>query len=311
MARQTVEEWIPVQWDSTVIKRITATSAVEALARRVPMSSETVQVPRSGSMTVEVVAKGAAYGEDVATNDTVLLTARKFGKTVRFAQEDIRNARSSAGAGIDIVRTKMEDWGTAYARTFDNATLGVTGTSNGTTIPFTSVYKAVRTANADTGYVADANYIATGGNLTYQDLSDVLAIGETSDYYDEGKQIIIAHPSFKGLLRTIVGSDGHPILTGGGGATPSTLFETTPIRWSLGARTSPTMTGTPTGNPLLIVANRDLMILGDHSGPESATALPDSGVAFMTDEQIMKMRCIRGFAVGHESGFAVIEKTAS
>lgn len=301
VARNTFEAWIPEEYGSTVIQRVQDTSAVEALGRSEPMGTDTKHVPRAGDVDVAVVPKGNAYDEDVATNDEVLLTAVKFGKVIRVADEDLQDIGSAK-----IVEGKKLNWATGFGVLFDNATLGVTAAANGTTIPFTSVYKAVRTTNAATSYTADNNYVS--GTATLTSLSNTLAKVEGSNYFSEADIVVIAHPTFRSALRGVVDTTGRPIFNESPAGTPDTLFGH-PIRWSLGAKTHATATKSPTGNPLLIVANRNLLIVGKRSGPESVLAGADTGAAFLTDEALLKMRARRGFVVGNENGVAVFEKT--
>ncbi|WP_018502993.1 phage major capsid protein [Parafrankia discariae] len=301
MARQTFEAWIPEEFGSNVIQIINQTSAVEALGRPETMTTDTKHVPRSGAVDVETIAKGSPYGEDTAANDEVLLTARKFGKAIRIADEDLKDAPEN------IIAVKQQDWAVGYAKFFDNATLGTSGTENGTTVPFTSVYKALRTTNAATGYTADDNYTVTGsGGPTYDVLSATLSKVENGDWWDQGVMRILAHPAFRGAFRGVKDSQGRPIFIAGLAGTPDTLFDV-PVRWSLGAKTSATASKSPAGKPLLVVVNTDLLIVGRRSGPESMVAGADTGAAFLSDEAILKMRARRGFTIGHEKAFAILE----
>lgn len=304
-ARNTFEDWIPEEWDSAVIQRVNQMSAIEAVARRHPMATDTKHVPRSAGFGVAAVAKGGTYSEDVSANDDVLLTARKFGSAIRIAEEDLQDSAA------DIVATKRTDWATSYGKFIDQACLAVTGTENGGTVPFTSLYKSLRTTNSDTSYTADANYVASASAsaVTYDQLSTVLGLAEDSDYWDDGTALVIAHPSFKRKLREIKDGQSRPIFVagqGGDSGTPDTLFGHR-VRWSLGAKTHATATDTPSGNPILAVGNADFLFLGVRSGPESATAGSDSGPAFLTDEALLKMRSRRGFAVAHEKAWAILE----
>lgn len=306
MARADFDAWIPEEYDSNVVQRVRQTSAVEAYGRHYPMSSETRHVPRSAGMEVEGIPKGGTYSEDQSEHDEVLLTARKSGSAISIAEEDRQDSH------VDILETKRLDWATSWAKWFDNACLGVTaaeGSPDYKAAPYTSVYKAIRTANADTGYAADDNYVAATGTVTYDDLSEVLSRVETGDYWDDADALVIAHPAFKRILRGIKDDQNRPIFVagqGGDSGTPATLFEHL-LRFSLGCRTSTAATSSPTGNPLLIACNRQLLKVGDRSGPEWAVAGADTGIGFMTDEAKLKMRARRGFAVGHEAGFAVLE----
>lgn len=308
MARNTFEDWIPEEWDSKVIQRVNQVSVVESEATPYPMSTDTRHIPRSAGVDVNGVAKGDAYGEDENVNDDVLLTAKKAGRAIRIADEDLQDSN------VAILEQKRVDWATSWAKYMDNACLAVTAAVSGVTVPFLSVYKAIRTTNADTDYTADDNYVAsaTGSALTYNDLSEVLGKVEGGDYWDEGLTLVIAHPSLRERIRNIKDDQNQPIFVrgqGGDAGTPDTLFGHR-IRWSLGAKTSATAVHNPTGNPLLIVVNKEFLAIGKRSGPESHVAGPDSGAAFLTDEALLKMRARRAFALTHEKAAAVLEVVA-
>lgn len=301
MARNTMEAWIPEENDSTVIQRVNAGSGVERFARRVPMTTDVRNHPRSAGVGVETVAKGGTYGEDTSSNDAVVLTARKFGKAIRIAEEDLEDTL------VDVVEQKQTDWATSYAKFLDNAALAVTAAENGTTVPFTSVYKALTTTNAATGYTANDNLTQSGtGGTTYDTLSAALGLVEGGDYFDEGAVVIIAHPAYRAKFRGIKDDQGNPVFIQGLAGTPDTLFGHE-VQWSAGARTSATATDSPTGNPLLVIANRNYMLLGVRSGPESIFIDGRDGASALTDEAILKMRARRAFAVGHEGAFAIHE----
>ncbi|WP_354643866.1 phage major capsid protein [Kitasatospora camelliae] len=300
MARNTYEAWIPEEWDSAVITRINQISAVEAKASRVPMGSDTRHHPRSAGMGVDVVDKGGTYGEDTSTNDDVTLTAKKFGKAVRVAEEDINDSVAS------ILATKMKDWGVSYAKIIDNACLAVTA-APGTGVPFTSLYSLLHTTDATLGYTADTNITvaATAGSPTYAEFSTSLGNLEAGDYFDPATTVAIAHPSFRKYLRGVVDTTNEPIFIQGLAGTPDTIFGV-PITWSLGARTSPTATAAPTGRPLMCFVSTDLMLLGIRSGPESVFIDGRDGLSALTDESILKMRARRGWAYGHPAGAAIL-----
>lgn len=299
MARNTFEAWIPEEYDSKVIQRITQTSVVEAVASRVPMSSDTRHAPRSAGMGVEVIDKGSAYGEDTSLNDDVILTAKKFGKVLRIAEEDINDALP------DTLAVKMSDWGVSYAKILDNASLAVTA-APGTGVPFTSLYYLLHTTDATIGYTADSNITVAGsGGATYDDFSTTIGLVESGDYYDPATMIAIAHPSFKKSLRGIKDGQQRPIFVEGLAGTPDTIFSV-PIKWSLGARTSATATASPTGRPLMAFVSTDLMLLGVRSGPESVFIDGRDGTSALTDESLLKMRARRGWAYGHPAGASIL-----
>jgi HK97 family phage major capsid protein len=306
---QSFDAWIPEEWGGSVITKIRATSAVESYARREPMGSDVKHVPRSGGMSfVGAVPISTAYTEDGATNDVVTLTARKLGKVLRVAEEELRDTAQVA----NIIQTKQLDWARSYAVGFDNATLAVTASSaNTTTVPYVSLYAAL------TAYNSASNVTQAGTGLGYTDLSNTFAKVEQSNFWSDGEMVVIAHPGYRQVLRNILDSSNRPIFNessagfagGGQGGPVDTLFGM-PIAWSLGAKTSAVSTDTPTGHPLLFIGNRNYIILGDRSGPEYMLAGADSGPAFLTDEALLKVRIRRGFVTGQEAAWSVLEKTA-
>ena len=384
MALHTIEPWIPEAWEGPVVQKIMQDSVVEAIGRPEPMTTATKHVPRSGGMGLDVLGKGDTYSEDSSTDDEILLTARKLGRAISLAEEDLADTASLA----NVIDVKRLDWATSYAKGFDNGTLAVVGAeSMAADRPFTSVYQAVRTTDSNISYTADANYVLAGDNLgavtftdsgdvvtfnqphglavndrvvsgtvttttgitagttyyvltvpstttvtlsatsggatlalttngsaismtklgvTYSSLSRTLGLYESSDWFDPTRTGVIAAPTFLQAVRDVKDTQGRPIFQQGANGSADTLFGY-PIRWSLGARVTTAASAAPTGNPLLIVGNRDLLIVGRRSGPESYVADAASGVGFLTDETKLKVRARRAFAVGHPAGLAVLE----
>lgn len=309
MSRETFEDWIAVETGDSAIQALVKASVTERLGRPEPMASDTKQVPRSGAFAITAVAKGAAYGETSGTNGYVELIARKAGGVCRIAEEDLLDS------SVDILSVKRNDAARNMALFFDNATLGCSAAANGTTVLYTSVYKAVRTTDSGTSYTADDNYVS--GSASYDNLSSTLGKVEDSIWFDESNLFVAASPAFKQVLRGIKDDNGNPIFQQGSGGSPDMLFGY-PIEWTMGARTSATNTATPAGNPLIIIGNRDLLIKGMAKlSPTIATPNPgfalqraNTGVGFLTDEALMKAAMRRGFAVGAANAFAVFEKTS-
>lgn len=310
MARNTYEAWIPEEFGSNVIQKVTQTSALEAYAQRVPMATQTRSTPRSAGVGVGMVAKGGTYSEDVSTNDDVVLRAQKFAQGVRIAEEDIDDSLA------DILEAKKVDWGTAYAKMLDNACLAVTAAKGTSGCAFDSLYYLLTQSDSNTSYTGNANITqtATGGAVTYANLSTAAGIYETGDYFDEAESLAIAHPTFKKLLRGVLDDQHRPIFQEGstgvpGGAqgrTADTIFGYR-VHWSLGAKTSAAPTPTPTGHPLLIIGNPMYLLLGVRSGPESVFIDGRGGLSALTDESILKLRARRGFAPGVEQAFSILE----
>lgn len=310
MSRETFEDWIPIENGDTAIQALNRGSVIERLARPEPMASDTKWVPRSGTFAVTGIAKGGSYTETSGTNDYVEIIARKAGGAIRLAEEDL-----GGDSPVDIIQTKKNDAARNMGYFFDNGTIGCSGTENGTTIPWTSIYKSVLTADTNVSYSASANYVS--GSATYANLSGTLAKVEDSIWFDEGQIFVVASPVFKQRFREIVDTSGRPIFFDGGGATPSTLFGY-PVNFTVAARVSGTATYAPTGNPLLVFGNRDLAIKGmaklsphiASPNPGFAIQRADTGIGFLTDEALMKAAMRRAFKVGAANAFAVFEKTS-
>lgn len=314
MARNTMEAWLREEQGSDIIRRLEFYSVGETRLRSVPMSGNTKSEPRMVDMSVGVVAKGAAYGEDTALNDEVLLTAVKFGSALRIAEEDIDDGI------VNVIEAKKASWVTSFAVLFDNAIFATNAAANGGTVPFTSVYKALRTTNAATGYTADANWAATVGAITYDDISDLAGEVEGSGYASGSSDIYVAHPSFKGIVRKIKNSQGDPIFTASPRTgDPDTLFGY-PVLWSNGAVVTTAASSTQAvvagggaagaaGNPLLFFGNPDFAIVGKRSGIESVVIDGRDGLSALTDETILKVRARRAFVLAHEKAWAVLEVT--
>lgn len=316
--------WIAVETGDVAIQALMQNSAVELLARPEPMATDTKQVPRSGDFAIGSVAKGAAYTETTGVNDYVQLIARKAGGVLRVAEEDLVDTT------VDILATKRQGAARNMAKFFDNATLGTSAAENGTTVLYTSVYKALRTTNSASGdfaYTADTNYqavtaatwAALGASGAYGALNTLVGKYEQSNFFDEGSGIVIAHPTFKALFRGLVDLNGRPIFNETptvSGIQRAELFGY-PVTWSMGAKVSATNTSSPTGNPLLFIGNRDFLIKGmANLSPQIASPNPGfaiqrskAGVGFLTDEALMKAAMRRGFNIGTENAFAVLERT--
>lgn len=312
MSAINVDSWMPEDLQSVVIVKVSQNSFAETYMAKKTMTTQTKSFPRSGGATVFEVARSGVYSEDANTNDDIVITAKKFGTVFRIAEEDIDDSLP------DVLDTKKTDWGTAYAKYIDNATLATTGAVS-STVPFLSVYYVVTHVDASTGYTANANYLSLTGTgstgtpatVTYAALSHLFGLLESGEYFDESTVMAVAHPSVKRQIREILDSQNRPIFinaqngTGGTASLPS-LFEY-PLKWSLGAKTSATATQSPTGNPLIVAANVNYLFLGVRSGPESVVIDGKDGAAALTDETLLKVRARRGFGVAIPSACAVLE----
>ncbi len=66
------------------------------------------------------------------------------------------------------------------------------------------------------------------------------------------------------------------------------------------------MLGAPAGNDLLIFGNRQFLKRGDRSAPE--TLIDQARAQDSTDDLAVKFRTRKGFGLGHEKAFALLER---
>lgn len=313
-----VQNWIPIEYDSDVVQRVKMESAIERWARRYPMKTSTREIPRSAGLTVTA---DTTYADDASVNDKVVLTARRFVSRFSIDEDDLSDANSR----MDVIASKGIDWAISYADTFDNACLGVTGAESATPAnhrPFTSLYKSLRTTDGAV-YSADTNYTGWNGTQTrilaapdgtssYEKLSSTFTLVEKGKYWSPADMKVIAHPSWRGVLRLTLDGNGAPIFEESAYIDSvtqrpvDTLFGTD-IAWSRGCKTtSAGCTDSPDGNPLLFYVNTRYIARGDRSGPETLT--DNARAQDDTDAYSVKFRTRRAFKINHQMAAAVCEK---
>ncbi len=320
------EAWIYDENDARVIQKNLQTSAVELVGRPEPMGAAVKRVPRGGGFTVAAVAKGGTYAVGTTSNDDIELVARKVGGSEQISDEDLNDPK------VDVLLPLRRAAATALATFFDNACLGTSAAGNGTTVLYDSVLRAVRTngdaSSIESSYTADDNYatatktnfVATlsGATTGYGLLSDWLAKYEESEFFDEENSFVVAHPKLKNLLRNVKDGQGNPMLVPLGTVNdrPSYGILGYQTIWSRGARVTAVSTQNPTtGNPLLIIGNREHLIRGDAqlqpwipaSAPGFAFQTSANGAGFDNDTGKMKAAIRRGFKVGIRPAFSVLE----
>ena len=259
------------------------------------MASRTKSVPRFVADAPVVVAEGDEIPAASTTLDEVVLTAKKYAKLFHISEEDLNDSLP------DVLTTYKREWASRWARKFDNACLGVTAAGDGDDgQPFTSLYRAVYT-----NPVGASQIIQTAGALTFEDISNALGLVESSSKFDAANTVFMAHPKMIAHLRNMQTTAGNMVLPNPLAAQPGSLFGY-PLVVSYGAATSAAATDAPTGNPLLIVGNRQMLINGVRGGVESVVS---RDAEFARDGVVLKTRIRRGFAVADASAFAIVEKT--
>lgn len=315
--RQDLEVLIPTEFSQTALTALMQTSAVEQVARPETMTSDTKDVPRFGGFTVATVAKGADYGFSTNTPDVVELIASKIGGAAKIAEEDLVDTVT----GESTMRKYEAEAGSALAVHYDNACLGVTAARNGTTVKYTSVYRTLSqnqttpwgsyTGNANIKQVETSDF---AGLVGYNAIVDWLALYEESLFFDEANTFVLASPSFKARFRKILDANNLPIFTEPRSGEQASFFGYT-HKWTRGARANATDSQAPTGNPLMIVGNAQMLINGRArtsagmapGNPGTQWQRAASGIGFLSDEAIMKATMRRGFACAVPQAFAILE----
>lgn len=296
MARNDIDAtgWLVEQRDSTLVKAFRATSVVDSEYRPINMTANTVRIPRIQDMDVQVIAKGGAYPEDTSGADTVAISAVKIGGALRIAEEDTDDDKLA-----DFLNEKKNSAGSSFAKKLDNAALGTTAADNNLTVPFTSLYRALTTADASTGYVASANY-RSGTTFDRAALSGLLEVVENTDYFDEDDLVAIAHPGFRRILRDMVDTTGRPLFMTDfvNGRQVDRIFNVR-LRYTTGAKTSATAVtknagaggaAGVAGNPLFAFVQRSAAVIGRRKPLESVVIPGRDGLSALTDEDILKVR---------------------
>jgi HK97 family phage major capsid protein len=283
---------------STVIQDLIANSAVERFARREAMASRTKSVPRFVGDAPVVVAEGAEIPASDPTLDEIVLTARKYAQLMHISEEDVNDQL------VDTLSVYKREWASRFARKFDNACLGVTAAGDGDDgQPYTSLYRAVATSPS----APVSQIIQTGGAMSYDDLNNALGFVENSNKFDSANTVWMAHPKMLKEIRAMVKGNNDLVLPDPLAGTPGSLFGY-PLVISYGAATSTAATDSPTGNALLIVGNRQMLINGVRGGVESVVS---RDAEFARDGVVLKTRVRRGFAVADADAFAIVEKTGA
>ena len=281
---------------STVIQDLIANSAVERYARREAMASRTKSVPRFVGDAPVVVAEGDEIPASAPTLDEIVLTARKYAQLIHISEEDVNDQL------VDTLSVYKREWASKWARKYDNACLGVTAAGDGDDgQPYTSLYRAISPGAAGT------NLITATTALTYAQLNSALGIVEDSSKFDSANTVWMAHPKMLKEIRGMVKGNSDLVLPDPLAGTPGSLFGY-PLVISYGAATSAAASASPTGNPLLIVGNRQMLINGVRGGVESVLS---RDAEFARDGVVLKTRIRRGFAVADADAFAIVEKTGA
>lgn len=300
-----LDNWISPAVNQNVLVPVQE-SAFEKATWKVEMSTESEYVPIAAANSF----KGYAAGQTIALNDTT--EARVQLTLVDLCSADtIPAAKMNDSLGVEkTLVTKQSRMLFDLAVQLDNAGYATTAAANGGTVPFNSVYRQVKAATP-------ANVVVTAGALTFAHVSNAVATAENSDFAND--IVIVAHVSLKGKIRSITDGDGRFVFADGGlvNNVGDTLFGY-PVIWSRGLKTSAAISGAPTGNALLVVAPRQMIISGEGNLPGVPDALPGfavqdsaNGVGFLSNSWTVKACVRRALVVADTASVGIVEITAS
>lgn len=272
MAKSNVSAWTPVTKDTNIALQSVQDSAVMRAAGFARVLQGPVEVPR---LLNGVVNGGCDLTDGESAGDTVTMYPYIFNGKEVLCDDQIVSASTGDAA---VFNAFDANWLNSFHVAFDNAALGVSGARSGTVTdfrPYTSIYKAVRTADSGAGYTADANYAT--GPLTYDSASAMLGKLEASKYGNPASTVLFAHPALKAGFRGIKDDNDRPIFMEGATVVDDTLFGYR-VFWTLGAIVSTNFKMTSTTNPLLIAVNSQYLAWGQGRPEVNAPAAPSSRI---------------------------------
>lgn len=306
MAATSLSTWVPVLKESFAVGREVQDSAVVATARLRNMESNQVDVPRFANADVGV---GDTLTDDTNLADTASMFSQLFNGKFLVSEAEYEDSPA------DAVEAYVAEWLNSFNMAYDNASIGVTAARSGTAsakAPYTSIYKAVRTADTGTAYTADANYTATGtGGLTYANLNAALGKVEGTKFWTPNSGVVYIHPALRDDIRGLLGSNNQPIFVEsssgypGGGVRPVYNLFGYPAYFTFGANTSSSFAMTEAGKPLIVFVNRQKLVHGNRIAPESRFINANLNTSAL--QHTIQARARKGFVLTVPNAASVLE----
>jgi hypothetical protein len=310
MAAADFSAWTPIIWDDQVVQREVQPSVIYDTARLMNMVSNTYEIPR---FTNANVSGGSTLTDDTNNGDVVNLYSYQYNG--KFTLDEAQVEDSPA----DVVAANTFEWMNSYHMSYDNACLGVSAARSTTVTnyqPYNSVLYTVQTSDSDVGYTGGTNYVKTGSaGLTYDYASQGLGFVENTRFWNDTNGISIIHPSLKRSIRGVKDGQGRPIFVEstagfpGGGTRPQYELFGLPAYFSFGAIVSQNFQGplglAATGNPLIIFANRRMLVRGDRIGPQAQFI--NANININALQHTLQFRARQGFAATVPQAFGVVE----
>jgi len=301
MAVRNITSWIPVPLLPGIEQGVLQPSAVEAIATRRPMTSDSDEIPRLFGADV---GGGVTLTEDTHDGSKITRYSYLYNGLQSFNEDELEDSAEDALAAYSY------EWLNELNVAFDNAALGITGARSSTESdkrPYTSVYKAIITADAEAGYTENTNLVQ--GACSYTNLSSTFNKVEVTRYWSDANMAVLAHPTLRHSLRGLVDDQHRPIFieANGTNVAQDTIFGK-PIRWTTGAVTSPSFAMAVAGNPLLIIVNRRNLVYGPRIAPQSRLIPASMNAAALVT--YLQHRARQSAVLTVPQAAAVFEKTA-
>lgn len=300
MASHSLSNWIPIPQDSELVGSEVQPSAVSQVGRRRPMGSSTLELPRLLGSTVT----GGPTLTD-GTTDAAKVTMYSY----LYSGKDSLDEDEVEDATVDSFSAYSFEWLNQLNISFDNAGIGVTGARSSTESdkrPYTSIYRAVTTADSEAGYTANTNYAS--GAASYANLSAAISKIEDTRYFSQPSMVVLAHPGLRESLRGILDSSNRPIfIEASGNVMQDTLFRL-PVVWTLGAKASTDFDMGTTGGNLFVFLNRRYFVYGPRVEPQSRIIPASMNASSLT--YVMQHRARKGCVLTVPQAASVFEVTS-
>lgn len=301
MASRNISTWIPIPLAGEVEGTVIQESVIARVGRRRPMTADSQEFPRLLGSSVN---GGTDLTENTYDGSKVTLYSYQFNGKDSLDEDDVEDSAANAFVAYSF------EWLNQAMVAFDNSGIGVTGARSSTASdkrPYTSIYRAVTTNDTEASYTANDNLVQ--GAATYAKLSETFSKLEAGRFWRDSDIVVIAHPTLRYSLRSLVDEQSRPIFieANGTNVAQDSLFGK-PIEWALGAKTSSSFDMSETGNPLLVAVNRQYLVYGPRIEPQSRIIPASMNPSALT--HIMQHRMRRGAALTVPQAAAVFEKNA-
>lgn len=317
--------WIPVPTEDTALHDAFQASAIERFGNPVTMTSDTDRIPRSGNSGHGFrTRRGQSVKVDASLNDKVVIASAFYAND--YDVDDAQNQDSAP----TFFTEKFVDFLSDYAVDFDTDCIGAAYTPGD---EWKSIYAAITSDDSTVGYdfeaptaageYQSANYTRSAladfkdndGYQTIREASRVLRSSQTIDpgiagieaapfrAWEPANMVAFVHPLLSDYFLGITDDNKRPLLT-------DVRFQPDqPTNIAGFAAIQTYGAESPTGNPLIVFANRRHVRQSTRrpleQGFRSSINNPDRVMA-----STMRVRLRKGFVLAYPQAAAVLELTA-